>query len=266
MKRYELTVCLPGGARDRREEAVGEAMAPFCRDREGEVPEDLRIWDDWRICGSSDSSGFRIRPGREKDPRIVHDQPLADGTVEPGRRGWCAGGPRRLLEVTERWERGAAFARLVWDGWQQVVRAHPPGRPYGYFAPKRHKDMAWSDYVALGDPAYDAYDNQPCQVAFREWAAAYETGADAAELRAVLLGDCTREDFSRRGARWTVGLCSLLTLDGWWRKDGEPPVHGACDAPGSCPHPPPVADEGGGAGRLAALPADTLLVHVRCQV
>ncbi|WP_158717396.1 hypothetical protein [Streptomyces sp. NRRL F-4474] len=126
--------------------------------------------------------------------------------------------------------------------------------------------QAWSDYVALGDPAYDAYDNQPCQVAFREWAAGYETGADAAELRAVLLGDCTREDFFRRGARWTVGLCSLLTLDGWWRKDGEPPLHGACDAPGSCPHTRPVADEGGGAGRLAALPADTLLVHVRCQV
>ncbi|WP_404954463.1 hypothetical protein [Streptomyces sp. 147326] len=43
-------------------------------------------------------------------------------------------------------------------------------------------------------------------------------------------------------------------------------LHGACDDPETCPHAPPGAGRGGPGAYLARLPADTLLVSVRCHV
>ncbi|MBT2481092.1 hypothetical protein [Streptomyces sp. ISL-94] len=277
MAGYWLTVCLPGEARERLEEAVGGALAPFWLDSDGEISVDLRIWDHWRIRGGSEGAGYRIRPGHEEDHRIIHDHPRWDGSVEPSLPGWCAGGPRGLLEVTGPWERAAALARLVWDGWQEVARAHPPARPWEDFLPERRPGMAYSDYSALLAAAHEEYLAQTPAAAFRDWAAGLRVDSGAEELRPRIvdsvthdplgmIGGCTREEFARRAARWAVGYGNVLTLDGWWCEEGHPPLHGACDDPATCSHTSSAAGDGGGSAYLAGLSADTLLVSVRCHV
>ncbi|MFB7177157.1 hypothetical protein ACFCYI_05575 [Streptomyces sp. NPDC056257] len=283
MAGYRLTVCLPGGARDRLEEAVGEALAPFWLLRDGDISHDLRIWDGWRIRGGAERAGYRIRPGHEEDARIVHDQPRWDGIREDSLPGWCAGGPRGLLEVTEPWERAAAFARILWDGWQEVARAHPPSRPWADLRPERRPEVPYSEHTALYAAAHKQYLAQTPAAAFRDWVAGLRLDPETEKLRPVLeelrptlldfffdplrsIGECTREEFARRCAGWVEGRANILTLDGWWWEDGEPPLHGACDDPETCPHAPPGAGRGGPGAYLARLPADTLLVSVRCHV
>lgn len=233
----------------------------------------LRIWDGWRIHGGTERTGYRIRPGHEEDPRIVTTSRA--GTA-PARTA-CPAGARAARE------RAAALARIVWDGWQEVARAHPPSRPWADFRPERRPDMPYSDHTALCAAAHEQYLAQTLAAAFRAWAAGLRLDPEAEKLRPVLeelrpvlldfffdplgsIGECTREEFACRGAGWLEGATNLLTLDGWWWEDGGPPLHGVCDDPETCPHAPPGAGRGAPGAYPARLPADTLLVSVRCHV
>ncbi|MEV7522004.1 hypothetical protein [Streptomyces sp. NPDC091371] len=187
MAGYRLTVCLPGAARDRL-----EGSRPYS--------DDPWIWDHWRIGGSANGRGYRIRPGHETDPRLIHDQPLPDGSREPSL----------------------------------------PGRPWGDFCPEW---LPGTDYEYLA---------QTPVAAFARW-------ADGLRLD-------PSEEYVRTEARRADWPGSLLTPDGGWWEEGDRPLHGACDDPGTCPHTPPTTDEYGGPGYLAGLPDDTLLVGVRCHV
>ncbi|MGW6706612.1 hypothetical protein ACWGDE_17190 [Streptomyces sp. NPDC054956] len=276
MAGYRHTVCLPGEARDRLEEAVAEAMAPFWLDRDADISQDLRIWDSWRIQGGADRAGYRIRPGHEEDPRIVHDHPRWDGTREDSEPGWCAGGPRGLLVVRGRSERTAELAGAAWDRWQELLRGHPPVRPWEDFHPDRTR-VERSGYDAAWSAAHEEYLAQTPAAAFRQWAA--ELPADPADdgfdsfLRGIEDPSRTfrthreREWFVSYGAAWASPCGNVLTLDGWWCEQGYAPLHGACGDPETCTHtPPPLGGPGGAAAYLAGLPDDTLLVYVRCHV
>ncbi|WP_327412594.1 hypothetical protein [Streptomyces sp. NBC_01233] len=82
-----------------------------------------------------------------------------------------------------------------------------------------------------------------------------------------MAGGRSREEFLAFRADQAVSHGNVLTLDGWWCEEGCDPVHGACDDPASCPRTPPYLQEpGAGEAYLAGLPADTLLVSVRCHV
>ncbi|MFJ8018447.1 hypothetical protein [Streptomyces sp. NPDC096339] len=171
MAGYALTVCLPGEAREGLEDALAEAMEPIRMEGSRPYSDDLWIWDDRRIQGGANGRGYRIRPGRETDPRIVHDQPFPDGTREPSRPGWCAGGPRGLLVVGEARERAVRLAGIAWDGWQEVVGEHPPGRPWADFCPEER--LPGTDYGAYRDacvPLYAEYLAQTPVEAFTRWA------------------------------------------------------------------------------------------------
>ncbi|WP_327303404.1 hypothetical protein OG730_07125 [Streptomyces sp. NBC_01298] len=276
MAGYRLTVCLPGEAGDRLEEAVGEALAPFWLDRDGDISQDLRIWDGWRIQGGAEGAGYRIRPGHEADPRIVHDHPRWNGTREDSLPGWCAGGPRGLLVVRERSERTAELAGAAWDRWQELLREYPSVRPWEDLHPDAVR-VERSGYEAAWSEAHSEYLAQTPAAPFRQWAA--ELPSDPADdgfdsfLRGIEDPVQTfgayreREWFVSRGAAWASPCVNLLTLDGWWCEQGSAPLHGACDDPGACLHtPPPLGEFGSAAAHLAALPADALLVSVRCHV
>ncbi|WP_371618722.1 hypothetical protein [Streptomyces sp. NBC_00454] len=276
MAGYRLTVCLPGEARDRLEEAVGEALAPFWLDRDGDISQDLRIWDSWRIQGGAEGAGYRIRPGQEEDPRIIHDHPRWNGSREDSRPGWCAGGPRGLLVVRGRSERTAELAGAAWDHWQELLRKHPPARPWEDFLPERI-GVERSDFEAACDEARAEYLAQTPAAPFRRWVAELpvDPAADGFESALCDIDDPlgtfgyfrTRETYVGYGSGWAAACENVLTLDGWWCEWGEDPLHGACDDPGSCPHTPPSTRRIGSAGaHLAGLPGDTLLVYVRCHV
>ncbi|MCX5403534.1 hypothetical protein OHA37_06515 [Streptomyces sp. NBC_00335] len=277
MAGYRHTVCLPGEARDRLEEAVGEAMAPFWLDRDGDISLDLRIWDSWRIQGGVERSGYRVRPGHEADPRIVHDHPRWDGTREDSEPGWCAGGPRGLLVVRGSSERTAALGGAAWDRWQEILRAHPPARPWSEFRPEWTAGRTSAETEAAFRDAHAAYLAQAPVVPFRRWAAELPVDPAADGFESVLRDiDDPLESFGRfhdrdmcvwHYGRWAAACENVLTLDGWWCEQGEDPLHGACDDPAACPHtPPPMGQLDSAAAYLAGLPDDTLLVSVRCHV
>lgn len=275
MAGYRLTVCLPGQARDRLDEAVGEALAPFFLDRDGDISQDLRIWDGWAIRGGAEGAGYRILPGHEADPRIVHDHPLWNGTREDSRPGWCAGGPRGLLEVAGPSARTGELAGTAWDRWQEILREHPAPRPWEDFLPDRSA-MEWPEFQVACLAAHAEYLAQTPAGPFRKWAAGLPADPvpggfdsflrDLEDPFSVFRGS-TRKGFVQRGAGWAAARGNLLTLDGWWCEQGYDPLHGACDDPAACPHTPSATGEpGSAAAYLAGLPDDTLLVSVRCHV
>ncbi|MGW1775260.1 hypothetical protein [Streptomyces sp. NPDC002104] len=260
-----IVVCLPGEDRSRLEEALGEAMAPFRRERDR--AEELEIWDGWYIRGGLDGGGFELLPGYADDPRLVHEGP---GPSLPGR---CAGGPREAMALAEIRAEGAAQAGAAWDLWQELVPLHPP------FVPERPGRL-WSNpeeyriELRARAEARVAFDAQPLVLAYRERVAALQAAHRGHDLTGILHGGSVHS-VSHLGKREFVDeetACLpyfpyVLTLDGWWcGEDG--PVHGACDGPASCPHPAPIVEPHryGAARYLEALPGDTLLVRVRCHV
>ncbi|MEU6296086.1 hypothetical protein [Streptomyces erythrochromogenes] len=276
MAGYGLTVCLPGEARDRLEDAVADAMEPFRIEGDRPYSDDLWIWDHWRITGGADGCGYRVRPGHEGDARLVHDQPLGDGTRESSRPGWCAGGPRGLLVVGEDRERAVRLAGVVWDGWRELLREHPPGRPWREYEPVRSAGLGAHAYTERYRAAHAVYLAQTPAAAFRQWADGLSLDPADETFRFALfgtsdprrwIGERDREEFVAREAERATGPCNLLTVEGWWWEEGHRPVHGACDDPATCPHTPPAAPgPAGTAAHLAGLPDDTLLVYVRCHV
>jgi hypothetical protein len=91
-----VTVCLPPlEADDDVETVLASVLAPF--DLDSDNPSDRGMWDSWRILGN-----FAVVPGHWDDPRLIHDMPAWDGTPEPRVPGYCAGGPRGLLDFSQR--------------------------------------------------------------------------------------------------------------------------------------------------------------------
>src|SRR5690606_14996439 len=95
MAGLRLTVCLPAQAHADLDTALARALEPFHIDCEAV---DRAMWDWWAVRGGSDQSGFRILPGCENDARLIHDAAAYDGQSLPSKPGWCAGGPRGLLD------------------------------------------------------------------------------------------------------------------------------------------------------------------------
>lgn len=279
MAGYRLTACLPGEARDRLVEAVGEAMAPFEIGGPRPYSDDLWIWDHWGITGGADDGGYPIRPGHEADPRIIHDQPLRDGTRRPSRPGWCTGGPRGLLALGEPQKRAAELAGVAWDRWHEMAAEHPPGRSWEEFAPASALAPETAGDLRVDTEArhagWERYLAQPPVPAFREWLAGLDH-PDAGSFGEVLrregdpfrrVGGYSREEFLAFGAARAVAHGNVLTFDGWWCEKDYDPVHGACDEQDACPHTPPYTQRpGAGEDHLAGLPDDTLLVHVHWHV
>ncbi|MGY5035388.1 hypothetical protein ACWC9U_32060 [Streptomyces sp. 900116325] len=262
MAGMSITVCLPGTAAGRVDEAVAEAMAPFQRDFAR--CEELNIWDHARICGGADGHGFPVLPGHESDPRILHDRPRSKGTVEPNLPGMCAGGPREILDFTLTRAEAEEIAGEAWDLWHALRALHSPA------------ESRVSLHESTGQWDEDRYWSQPLVRAFDEELDALRQTRRAYRFTAGLLnldepvediGPFGRNEFMARHGRWVQTRRHVLTLGGWWYEVDDARLHGACNNPARCPHEPDVG-EGFTAtdAYLAGLPADALLINVHCHV
>ncbi len=262
-----IVVCLPGSAAGSVDEAVAEAMAPFARDGVGAV--EREVWDSFRISGGS--AGLPVLAGHQDDPRLIMGRPWWDGTPEPVLPGMCAGGPRGLIDFSDALRaRGAEHAGRVWDQWREVASRHPAADDESVFF---HRHLAAGGTHASYETSQEAaaYRAQPAVRAWAEIAPALARPDIAAHFsfdgQAIHIGRRGREEYV---AKWEFSLLperNVLTAGGWWYEPGEAPLHGACRTPADCVHAPDV-DEGrpGVQSYLLALPADTLLVNVRCHV
>ncbi|WP_327279425.1 MULTISPECIES: hypothetical protein [unclassified Streptomyces] len=274
MAKMRIVVCLPGGARNRLEEAIAEAMAPFELDHSR--GEELDIWDGWSVHGGSDGGGFHLAAGYEDDPRIVHDV-SGDGTRAPSLPGTCPGGPREALAFAGIRAEAAAFAAPAWDLWREPSRSHPPAQPRGAASTGPRTTPAEREAGRrAGAEGRAAFDAQPLVAAYREGVDALRAAHrgrlhgrsflhEGAAESVMRLG---RADFAARHASQLLVASSVLTLDGWWCESGEEPVHGACGSRAACPHAPPLTEPSWSAAHryLEALRGDALLVFLRRHV
>ncbi|MER7849522.1 hypothetical protein ABTZ03_36935 [Kitasatospora sp. NPDC096077] len=252
------------------EAAVADALAPFERDytRGG----DLDIWDSWRITGGTvHGSGYNVLPGHERDARLLHEFPnrwLTGHVPVPNDFGWCAGGPRELLDFSASHEDARELADAAWRRWHRLAAELPPPRPLEiYIARHRAESRTYSSQQAHAD-----FDAQPLVRAYNDYLRMLPTERFQPWFLYFTdpitgVGTVPREEFVARRAASAPRRRNVLTLEGWWYEDGDSGTHGACHSPADCPHEPPLA-----AGYdhvhsyLAALPGDTLLVNVRCHV
>jgi hypothetical protein len=272
MAGFSVTVCLPAVAAPDVMAALGTALAPF-GDASDSHWDRGYFWDSWRIAGGADGYGFWIAPGREADSRLIHDSPDYLGRAGLSLPGHCAGGPRELLDLSERPAVGVMLAGMTWDLWQRLAPDHPPALPQSVLADRcRPSQRHWFD----SDAVHAEFEAQPLVRAFR--AAHPLDCVDPALFSAeslvhpdhLMMFAADREGFVEDVARQSFGGWDLLTLDGFWiDSDNLDVSHGACGL--RCGHVP--ADASLDLGRhgfaearrryLQAIPEESLLVRVR---
>ncbi|MEV0786462.1 hypothetical protein AB0I52_26580 [Streptomyces sp. NPDC050423] len=265
-----ITVCLPARAADQVETAVARAMAPFEIDHMR--GDDLDIWDSWRITGGTvHGGGFNVLAGHERDARLIHELPsrwLAEHEPVPNDFGWCAGGPRGLLDLSASREEAMELADLAWQRWHELALELPTPRPRQFYD-ARHS--AEPQYYSSEQASAD-YDAQPLVRAFEDFLGMLPTERYSVWfLRSVdpvvTVGSARREEFIALTARSALRKRNALTLEGWWYEGGTPGIHGLCHSPVNCRHKPDLpAGYDHIDSYLAALPSDVLLVNVHCHV
>jgi len=271
MAGMSITVCLPTGAADRLEAAVAESMAPFEIDYTR--GDELDIWDFWHITGGQEAhgGGFNVLPGHERDPRLIHEYPVwgyNTYTPAPNAFGWCAGGPRRLIDFSASREEARELAGAVWERWRQLASELPTAQSWQVYYDRKvgefrtcSFEQASTDYRA--QPLVRAFDGYLATLPterYRFWFLGF--GDPVIEV-----GGAGRDEFVERRVSAALHRRNVLTLDGWWYEDGGSGIHGACHSPAECPHEPELpAGQERIDGYLAGLPGDTLLVNLHCHV
>ncbi|MEU3922000.1 hypothetical protein [Streptomyces sp. NPDC029004] len=271
MAGMRITVCLPSAAADRLETAVAEALAPFEIDYTG--GDELDIWDSWYITGGQAyGGGFNVLPGHERDPRLIHEYVPPQWSPRhervPNDFGWCAGGPRALLDFSASHEEARELAEAAWQQWQDLAADLPPANPWQVYYDRTVDqfrtypfDQASADYRA--QPLVQAFDSYLATLPTERYSYWFLGFTDPV----VDVGCTGRQEFVVKQMRAALRKRNVLTLDGWWHEDGGPGIHGTCHSPAKCPHAPELpAEQDRIDGYLADLPGDTLLVHVRCHV
>ncbi|NUU21059.1 MAG: hypothetical protein HOV68_06015 [Streptomycetaceae bacterium] len=197
---------------------------------------------------------------------MIHDPPLWDGTALLSMPGWCAGGPRALLDFETPIREATIRAEAQWAAWAQASRGCPPAVPHEEF---------WARHRA--DP-----DEYPCPQARQDYLAQPLVQALAAleghqpvpffpnahmiwSADPVVLIARGRSEFVRRAASRVISRAALLTLDGrWLDEDGGT---GYADPP----EPPEsglnLADEYAieCTDYLLGLVPETVVVRIRCH-
>ncbi|MGW5351798.1 hypothetical protein ACWERV_14985 [Streptomyces sp. NPDC004031] len=265
-----ITVSLPASAADDVEEAVARAMAPF--EIDDTTGDDRDIWDSWYISGGTvHGGGFNVLPGHEQDPRLIHEipgrwwRPGAEPT--PNEPGWCAGGPRGLLDFSASREEAEKLAEAAWQHWQDLARELPEPQPLEAFRTRRRTEPGYSREQAAAD-----YHAQPLLRTFEEYLETLPTERYRWDFLRTSdpvadIGPLPLEKFLARALSDALNTRNVLTLDGWWHEDGAPGVHGPCPTPTTCPHTPTVPPGQAHADAyLLNLPPDALLVNVHCHV
>ncbi|MEV2220764.1 hypothetical protein AB0E01_12885 [Nocardia vinacea] len=271
MAGMRITVCLPALDVARVEAAVAEAMAPFEIDYTRD--EDRDIWDSWRITGR-----LPVLPDQERDPRLIQESSriydTRHGWVEwprmaPDEFGWCAGGPRELLDLwtaQKYQDQARQVAEGAWQRWRELAAELPTVQPRQFYQDRHDADpgtysseQADADYAA--QPLVHAYENYlRTSPSPRAWSMyTYDP--------VVAVGSVDRDEFVAFVVERARPRHNVLSLDGWWYEDGWTGIHGACRSTADCPHEPEIAPGYDHlADYLAALPGDTMLVELRCHV
>jgi hypothetical protein len=272
MAGYSAVVCLPAEAAEDLHAALAEALAPF-----GETSNLVEwdfgfLWDTWRIDGAAEGYGFWAAAGYEQDPRLHFDDPYWNRPADLRLPGFCAGGPRKLLDLSPSPALGRELATRSWDLWQRLLREHPPALPIRAFVARHQKSPHhWFDHELVTSE----FEAQPL---VREYLAAQPLGGRDPKRYSSksvftphqlieFTGDA--ESFADTVVANQLGWMDLVTIDGWWIEScGRRANHGSCGS--ACEHTftafDPASNESGFAEAqlryLRSLPDDALIVRI----
>ncbi|MEV0777221.1 hypothetical protein [Streptomyces sp. NPDC050428] len=233
---------------------------------------ELGIWDSWQIVGgNSHNGGFPVLPGHEEDVRLIHEirsRWMPEQEATPSEFGWCAGGPRELLDFTPEPDDARRLAAEAWSRWRELASELPPARPWEVFhdrAEPEFESCSNEELVAhyRGQPLVQTFDAYLATLTTRPYSSWFLAFGDSV----LEVGQTELKAFVDRQTGLALRQRNVLTLGGWWYEDGGPGVHGACQSPARCPHEPelPSGQEHIDA-YMANLPGSTLLINVRCHV
>jgi hypothetical protein len=272
-----IVVCLPPDSAVDVVSALDRVMAPFEAYRG--FPSERDQWERWSIRGGSDGSGFRVLPGMEDDPRLIHDQSIREREPQPSLAGMCAGGPRGLFDLVSPVAEAEIAAGQLWDLFHKLRDELPAVLPLEHFRTLPENHVRYmpvgadpKDYPLVPNsnltPALEQYRAQPLIQRLRA-APFFSTGV-VRELPDMLPWFAlTREEYVAQQAEDALRRSELLTLDGWWIQLGYVPVHGLCDGLDTCPHRADRSDpwtRAEMAAYLEHLPDDVIIVRLRCKV
>ncbi|WP_143681518.1 hypothetical protein [Actinacidiphila glaucinigra] len=225
-----ITVCLPGAAADRVDEAIADAMAPF--EMDGTREWQLDIWDSWYITGGGAmSGGFNVLPGHERDPRLIRSRRWDRKSERlPNDFGWCAGGPRELLDFSASHEEARRLAAVAGTGGRT-----PPADP-------------WQVYHDRAEAEFRAYNHRQVSADHRVQPLVKSFDAHVRALPkerywyrflnffdpVVDVGRTERETFVEQQVASSLRTRNVLTRNCWWYEDGGPGIHGECHGPAVC--------------------------------
>ncbi|MEV0719084.1 hypothetical protein [Asanoa sp. NPDC050611] len=277
MAGLSIVVCLAPDSSADLVTAIDTAMAPF-EAAQGFAPERDQ-WFRWSVEGGSDGHGFRILPGQEDDPRLVHDQAHRRDGPRPSLPGMCAGGPRGLLDLAGPRAEAAAAAAQVWDLFHRLPAELPAALPLEHFVALPENQLPRPPVVVGADGipfapdpgrrrAERQYRAQPLLRHLHD-ALFFTAGAVGQWPEILPWFSLDREQYVARRVEETRRPSELLTLDGWWVELGYPPVHGSCESLDDCPHragrtqPWTRADM---AAYLEGLSEDIIIVRLRGRV
>jgi hypothetical protein len=183
----------------------------------------------------------------------------------------CAGGPRELLDLSDRPELGRALAVEAWRVWHRLAGEHPPALPQSLVKLRLQPDPDGGF-----DPrqVFAEFEAQSAVQAFR--AAHPLGGRDPHRFSAEIQfwpNDLTyvgwnADTFADTVVTRQLGGWNLVTLDGWWIEANGAAHHGTCGS--VCPHRPDAYNDArGNAGfgdgmyrYLDALAPDALIVRI----
>lgn len=265
MAGLRLTVCLPAQEHADLDTALTQALEPF---RIGCGAVDRAMWDWWAIRGGSDDFAFRVLPGYEHDARLIHDAPTYDGQPLLSEPGWCAGGPRGLLDFESPRAEARAWARSAWDVWHRLAEQHPAYLPFETFQERHHAVVVHSEPWERARRDYNGQPLLQAATTYREPDAPLHFAERVDRLgRPDLYFGRSREAFAQYVGDAAIRLTDLLTMDGWWIEENGTAMHATCEDATTCEHRFELngrpADN---RTHMESLPDDVLLVRVKCHV
>ncbi|MGI5176207.1 hypothetical protein ACQEVZ_07765 [Dactylosporangium sp. CA-152071] len=277
MAGLSIVVCLPPDSVADVVAALDSVMAPFEAMR-GFAPERDQ-WERWSIRGGSDGFGFRVLPGMEHDPRLIHDEPHWQHGPQPSLAGMCAGGPRGLLDLAGPVADAEIAAGRLWDLFHQLRGEMPTVLPLEHFRTLPENQVRYMP-VGGNPEQYPLQPNHNLTQALQQYraqpliqqlrAAPCFSAGVVRELPDMLPWFALpREEYVAQRAEDALRQSELLTLDGWWIERNYLPVHGACESLDTCPHRADRSEpwtRAEMAAYLEHLAEDVIIVQLHCKV
>ncbi|MEU1537787.1 hypothetical protein ABZ461_06610 [Actinacidiphila glaucinigra] len=167
-------------------------------------------------AGQANGGGFNVQPGHQRDPRLIRSRRWDRKSERlPSDFGWCAGGPRELLDFSASHEEARRLAEAAWRRWHELAAELPPADPWKVYRDRAETEFGWYDGAQVSadyraQPLVRAFDAYLRDVADPALLVLVPPGLDPVEDG----GRSERETFVAEQVAYALRRRNVLTLHG----------------------------------------------------